>query len=494
MKINQSTLLVYFLVLLFVNSIGTSTSAYDNKTVHRKINENACLPTNSKVNEYIVNNLGFTGGINTLFDKKRVQEWLSEGGYQEDFLARPLLHFHDPLQPWSNAGLWGTTSASVTWAQSNNNGYSWQEARGHYYQALTTRSETEFATTFRSLGQLMHLVSDMAVPAHVRDDAHLFGDLYEAWTADIKNDKPYNYAGIKVDSSIFNRAVTTPGAPAPITALWDQEEPGITITTGSNDAGLAEYTNANFFSEDTVFQYPNPSKETAFTKSKVSIGGMTFADLTLADLEMVIAEDQTPDLRLYAYATDKYGDYKLASLGYFSADAPEGPTSRWNDHVLDDAVSSDYATRLIPAAVGYSAALLDYFFRGKIAVTIPPGGVKVKSFASTGFDSITLEAKNISELDDGLTAGTLDLVAKYRPADEDQYPNYSEFRYIRAPYLSGQAPTTTDIPRGSIGERFTFDLSGTPLPFNAKRWFRGRDIYLSVGSGDVISIYEYNYG
>ena len=30
----------------------------------------------------------------------------------------------------------------------------------------------------------MHLIEDMAVPAHTRNDSHLRGDFYEQWVAD----------------------------------------------------------------------------------------------------------------------------------------------------------------------------------------------------------------------------------------------------------------------------------------------------------------------
>jgi hypothetical protein len=61
----------------------------------------------------------------------------------------------------------------IYWAQSSDNDYSWLLSREYYYQALLTGSEEQYAKTFRSIGQVMHLVSDAAVPAHVRNDAHL---------------------------------------------------------------------------------------------------------------------------------------------------------------------------------------------------------------------------------------------------------------------------------------------------------------------------------
>jgi hypothetical protein len=75
----------------------------------------------------------------------------------------------------------------IYWAQSSDNDYSWLLSRDYYYQALLTGSEEQYAKTFRSIGQVMHLVSDAAVPAHVRNDAHLKkgfyddSDPYENW-------------------------------------------------------------------------------------------------------------------------------------------------------------------------------------------------------------------------------------------------------------------------------------------------------------------------
>jgi hypothetical protein len=77
--------------------------------------------------------------------------------------------------------------------------WSWSKARASYYDALTINDndtrEQELANTFRSLGQVMHLVSDSSVPAHTRNDIHVFpftepifgitfGEhTYESWTA-----------------------------------------------------------------------------------------------------------------------------------------------------------------------------------------------------------------------------------------------------------------------------------------------------------------------
>lgn len=50
----------------------------------------------------------------------------------------------------------------------------WDIARRAYFDALTKGTSAErdqnLAKTFQALGQVVHLVQDLAVPAHVRDD------------------------------------------------------------------------------------------------------------------------------------------------------------------------------------------------------------------------------------------------------------------------------------------------------------------------------------
>ena len=128
------------------------------------------------------------------------------------------------------------------------------------------------ANTFRALGQLMHLVQDASVPAHVRDDVHIFYT-YEGWVEDMRtsvsNEDRRIFANfianpIAFDPSIPN-GIPNSLAPIPIAKIIDTDQytganPAITV---QQTVGIAEYTNANFFSEDTVFSnafpYPGPT-------------------------------------------------------------------------------------------------------------------------------------------------------------------------------------------------------------------------------------------
>jgi hypothetical protein len=315
-------------VILFCFSfifVQNNLFAYDDDNVHPAINENAAFQ--SSIDAVLNTQLGFPEGIETqLYDGVRqikVWEWLRQGGTDEDDDPRYIEHFHDPLQSWISAGLFHTNSSSVVWAQNPAQQFSWQAARSAYYSAISTGSETNFAQTFLILGHLMHLISDMAVPAHVRNDLHplspdvvqtlsilypqvpwdwnsMRSSFYEDWAKEKCSNEGFcdsYYTGVGVDLSIFDNANPTTEdstiASLPISALWDRNvynypTPDPSETQNSL-VGLAEFTNANFLSDDTQFSgYPHPV-----------YGDTNLYNLEWRNPEFIDAEDGTTDKRLY---------------------------------------------------------------------------------------------------------------------------------------------------------------------------------------------------
>lgn len=501
-KFNQMVYIMLRKYLLFGGVVfilmHSSSFAYDGDTIHREINENATRQ--SALNNFLGDYLGFPDGIDNPIGPLRVWEWIREGGRTEDEFTRPVNHFHDPLsESWEDAGL-PLEVSSLIWAQYYEpafdpygieaNIYSWARAREYYYQALTTGSEQGYALTFLSLGQIMHLLSDKAVPAHVRFDIHpppYWKDPYESWTANPDNKDKINYTGIPVDSSIFNNYVASDSAPVPISALWDQDkynmpnpDPSVTkgIIPNLAEIGLAEYANANFFSKDTIFDdYPHP----AYADTNLGIIDWT-------NPEAVDAEDGVLDNRIYIYG-DAGGtqNIRLAAMGYFSLDCIRAGYNVIGTPILDDKVHEDYAARLIPRAVGYSTALINYFFRGTLEISHPDQFVYSVIDGSNPhqFNAITANIRNTSHLTDGdgndipeeAGEGELIAVAKYRIvpdylADLSNYPQNAaelqalmenvEFSYsVSQPLVIDPAinPVNADVPT-----EFTFDFTGNEIP------------------------------
>lgn len=258
-------------------------------------------PTHMSINEYIAQNtlnsfsldnylktqLGMTNGYNTFFDNKEIFRWLRDGGASEDVFIRFLNHFHNPLTDKGlDLWIWGmTVKSALDWAQMTAGtqgiagNYSWNDARVYYFWGLAADSrdmrEHYFAETFRGLGQLMHLVEDMSSPAHTRDDQHLLIEGYESWArrnVALSEDSASLLISGEPSLNIFFQP--SDSYPLNVRNLFDTNQyrdvnpdPAITLT---GNIGLSEYTNANFFSDDTIDSqiFPSPRIDSA---KKVSI-------------------------------------------------------------------------------------------------------------------------------------------------------------------------------------------------------------------------------
>ena len=438
-KMRQLYRAILFVFIFFV--VFSSISFALSPETHENINEFVAKNTLDVflMDAYLQNQLGFENGVYEeikgnywvpfIRTTKPVWKWIKIGGRYEDKppwvipYLRSVNHFHDPLTEEGFSGFFFglllSGDSSVVWAQKPlgvqkpGGHYSWQDARDYFYNALTLTNKTDrddnFAKTFRAMGQLMHLVEDVSVPAHVRNDGHLVG--YEEWVG--KNINISTISPIFFDKSIFDRPISG----LPIANIFDTNQYSGTnpnVTIGSY-IGLSEFTNSNFFSEDTIFNnYPHPAEEN-----------------TTAQLVQQNAKDGQIDETWYIQG---YTSQRLAAYSYFWN---EGGVlinlGRWKYH-LDDFVYSDYASQLIPRAIGYSAGLLDYFFRGEIEITLPDSGVyALTNDSGTGFTKVTLLAKNTTSTGEEMTDGSIELVVKYKLAQEDPFQSYpvptEEFTY-----------------------------------------------------------------
>jgi len=207
----------------------------------------------------------------------------------------------------------------------------------------------------------MHLVEDLSVPEHTRDDGHYLYN-YEDWVGENPN-IILSTTPIFFDSSAIGNP--NPLASVPVANLFDTNQYDGTnpdITTSAT-IGLAEYTNANFLSGDTInasdFSYPRidentPTVERDFTNT---LWNTTYPrQYYLKD-----CCGETNNGQGYLLAAIDYLDYYRQQYPSLSFALPRIP-------VLDDNVYEDYAALLIPRAVGYSAGLLNYFFRGELQI------------------------------------------------------------------------------------------------------------------------------
>ena len=412
----------------------------------------------------------FPQGMNQVLkagDQGTVLQLIAEvGAVNEDKPdIRSRHHFHDPTQAWGNAGLrWPILGqigqSSVLWSQNAVQGlggkHSWQDARNSYFSALTATDAAErkrlFADTFISLGHLIHLVQDAAAPSHTRNDSHIGVFVGQGYGFPIGNpDRFHHWANTVGQGQIASNQPFDPSilelspnplASIPIARIIDATDGDRGAPEAGNNIGIAEYSNGNFFSDDTIFKdYAHPA---------------------LSSMEKIqAAGPNTTALRSYLNKRFGPGETKNGA-GYLSAVEsrlagflPVGfGNQQWE---LDDNVMAEYGSLLFPRAIGYSAGLIDYFFRGYI------GGVGAYAGPTPGQEypvdqpptSVTVTDLANKTINEDTGQGTVRLVLKYsdREGTNETFPQY---------IVSN--PVSMDLNQSGQTVTFSFD---DPLPFPA---------------------------
>jgi len=474
MKILSLFVFIIWTTITF-NGQGVALEVKTHKAINRYIvDEDSPFPGYS-LDKYLKINLGINDGVKAKFNLKMLKEWFGDGGEFEDKppecivpYQRSRNHFHNPIDNSGFSAWWDTLGiikgvSVIDWINKpiDTQGcgyYSWNDAREYYYAALTKTDkatrETNFAETFRSLGQLMHLIQDMSVPEHTRNNGHYIAYDYEKWV-----DDPEKRGPLTDYSNPIKYFVPDSSFPLNIRNLFDTEQYNKTnpdITFNSN-IGLSEYTSANFLSPDTIFNKPN-SPYPAYDQTeynKTMAGNLYLTKRGHGD-----GNGSGERIETLARAENFYNylptDYKQLALT-----------------VKDPIVYKEYANKLIPRAIGYSSQLLKYFFRGSLEISLPGSKVYSVTTADDGFDKITLSVKNNSVSTDEMTDGEIYLVLKYKVAQSDPFqsvpvPVSSDFTYRVIP----EKNNIRAIPRTPVN--LTFDLSSQKMPLWAT------DVYLQV--------------
>jgi len=240
---------------------------------------------------------------------------LVTGSEREDDPPRFFYHFYDPVnqrglavgnRTWLNAKRWAQDDSAqlalsrrrlpinISQAAADAN-FTWQEAL-RFYQA----GDKEKA--YDILGHILHLIQDMAVPDHTRNDPHVDGSPYE------------NFADNQEVKGLKNSPVVL----ADLDQYFDE---------------LANYSNANFYSKDTIGfnKYNQPAPDYFQLRDGYSYG---------------VKDDERGS---YFLMRKSGGSLLLANRSESTIDSP--------------LILADYWDRLSPAAVRYSAGLLHLFLK-----------------------------------------------------------------------------------------------------------------------------------
>jgi hypothetical protein len=395
-------------------------------------------------------------------------------------IDRVFNHFYDPVynRPLTILGV-AAGDTSVKWAIGSDNpfaatstrasGYrnhfSLMNAREALWRALTMKGQSEggspielinstapisakenlrktyWATVFRSLGDAVHLVQDAAQPQHTRNEAHsgtfniitqaaitghqsLYEEYIEERATSIKKfeiDLSVNgYAKDKIKSNL-SRPIVTDGYPAVTFNRFSDyfsTQPGGDVNQGK---GIADYSNRGFFTAAKNFgqgDYSAPPSNLGYYRI-VSEADPLFASV-------VKTERLYGEIRDVAVPTETKPDVPMSVRGFFGG------------YTLDKKIYDASADLLLPRAAGYSAGLINYFFRGTLTINRPSEGVfaavdhslpenqcslNPNTGAVCGFKKIKMKLKNSTAdivtpgggatYQQHMTGGQLYAVAKY---------------------------------------------------------------------------------
>ena len=309
-----------FLIILTAILLGSfplRSFAYDGSTVHPFL-------TKTVITYY-----------NQLHPNRQISaadaQQIIAGSTAEDQSPRYANHFYDPI---NHSGLTGKDfgnlnpatamalivslvgthpEASIDWA---NDQYS--QSRYLFYGGNLTWNSSIYkiahgdATGYYALGSVLHLLEDLTVPEHTRDDGHGIdihigniqekGSPYEDWTAIHYADKP-----LTVSSADFSSTQCS------------------SLTDCFNNTAL--YTSTHFFSEETFDEYQNP--------------------------KIYTREENTKEI--YYMGTDEQNN--LFNLAYFNKENNKPELTTKNDLVL-----SDYWDRLSKESIVSGVHLLEDYF------------------------------------------------------------------------------------------------------------------------------------
>jgi len=395
------------------------------------------------------------------------RRWLQQGSRDEDDtlstnFARYRNHFYDPV---NNRGLTATAFGVIPirgqrapdWALEDQEefftqAFSYRDARLAFHTALIAGApldrETALASTFEILGHVIHPLQDMASPPHTRNDIHGgfgFGptSLFERYLDQEQVRPRLNFGGTPVRLDLPRH-------------YW---------TTGDG-RGLAEFVNRNFVSEGTNFTtrvegaigggYPNP-----VLRLGADDQGRSFE--TTLDIQTQLE----PGLR------DRNGNLIDGSVSFFA--------NNFQDPITGSALRNERMTTLslfdrelertgaalvftlnrynieaqaaflIPRAVGYSAGLLDYFFRGRLDVDLVEG--------PSGSSQFQLIGTNGSR-DETLVDGELRLYADTPSGERSQVTTFAPLRVSGVDPGQPLTPIPPSFEPPTDAERFVAVYTG----------------------------------
>jgi hypothetical protein len=267
-----------------------------------------------------------------------------------------------------------------------------------------------WATTFRALGDVLHLNQDMAQPQHTRNEPHSgkacptaaicaagHTSVYEKYINARALIQTAFSSGYPFNAHVPIQSKPLALAPYPIPAFASYTDYWTTALGDSGVAGkgLADYSNRGFFTAGKNLdsrEYASPSTDPS---------RYVIASITPTQWDGTPPDDATPTHVYYGEVADGWQQTT-------SANVPLTTYSLWDQFVREQSGAPSYslnrlnydamAEHLLPRAVAYSAGLINFFFRGRIEIELPDEGVfALADHASDqGFTKVRAKIRNVT--------------------------------------------------------------------------------------------------
>jgi hypothetical protein len=356
------------------------------------------------IHSFTVDELLWTNGkgdseCNTSARDRNIEHFYC-GAAIEDWGSRTYNHYFDPrrnlaLYPVDSPPIPFDVEKNPDWALEDEidisgQDFSLKDAYDHFLLSKTSmlpeQRKRREQQLFLTLGRVLHNLQDMAQPADVRNDFHsdhetLWGnasipflpdtDYYERNTESLWKELPL--AGYPdLDLNDFRKARD----------FWLTD---YSLSHGQwQGKGLAEFSNWNFVSKNSNFAAITIGNRTPFGPQIPLFPNDNYdhpkpEDVTSIDIELS-RPDGSAFFKLKGYVGNTVKDIYQWEESYnekaavFSILAPAiysrpGVPIAWKSSLtLDDDCYEAARQYLIPRAVAYSAGLVNYFFRGQMAV------------------------------------------------------------------------------------------------------------------------------
>lgn len=367
---------------------------------HRAIAEVAVRRGDCNADAYLKNDLLITQGISLTVSGKSMIVKLQDGAQNEDesYLIRPFNHFYDPI---TNSGIrdFAVGINSLQWAwDSGSNNEDWGDTRTKFFDAVTLPSRTArnaaLAETFFRLGHVIHLVEDLGQPQHTRNDAHKIGADYETYC--LANYATYGTVlGLGSEGIPSFSGGTSPiaGIPPEFAGHWDTEQytGQAGFTSFGSTPGLAEYSNAYFITDDTMFGNTRLAILPRAGAPSLTVLLTDALDNFSSEPRHIYPHPHLRNTNLASFfpAGTRFAWIQREGVGlagathYIDLNVRNGSgavvhttpnlclINADNEIGFDNVCYDSWAHQLIPKAVSYSAGLINYFFRGKIGLDNP---------------------------------------------------------------------------------------------------------------------------